>query len=95
MNLLPLFSKIFENVIYDQLSQYLEKYLNSLLRGFEEAHSSQYTLFKLLQPWQEESDQSGFVGAMLMDLSKAYDSLMINLLQKLKPMVVIKLIKMN
>ena len=30
VNVLPLFSKIFEKVIYDQLSQYLEKYLNSL-----------------------------------------------------------------
>ena len=37
---LPLFSKIFEKVIYDQLNQYLEKYLNSLLCGFRKAHSS-------------------------------------------------------
>ena len=28
-----------------------------------------------MQAWQDESDQSGFVGAILMDLSKAYDSL--------------------
>ena len=71
----PLFSKIFEKVIYEQLSQYLEKYLNSLLCGFRKAHSSQHALFKLLQAWQEELDKSGFVGTILMDLSKAYDSL--------------------
>ena len=29
VSVLPLFPKIFEKVIYDQLSQYLEKYLNS------------------------------------------------------------------
>ena len=29
VSVLPSFSKIFEKVIYDQLSQYLEKYLNS------------------------------------------------------------------
>ena len=75
VSVLPLFSKIFEKVIYDQLSQYLEKYLNSLLCGFRKAHSSQHALFKLLQAWQEELDKSGFVGTMLMDLSKAYDSL--------------------
>ena len=75
MSVLPLFSKIFEKVIYDQLSQYLEKYLNSLLCGFRKAHSSQHALFKLLQTWQEELDKSGFVGTILMDLSKAYDSL--------------------
>ena len=49
VSVLPLFSKIFEKVIYDQLSQYLEKYLNSLLCGFRKAHSSQHALFKLLQ----------------------------------------------
>ena len=75
VSVLPLFSKIFEKVIYDQLSQYLEKYLNSLLCGFRKAHSSQHALFKLLQAWQEELDKSGFVGTILMDLSKVYDSL--------------------
>ena len=75
VSVLPLLSKVFEKVIYDQLSQYLDKYLNSLLCGFRKAHSSQYALFKLLQAWQEELDKSGFVGTILMDLSKAYDSL--------------------
>ena len=80
MSLLPLFSKIFEKVIYDQLSEYLEKYLNSLLCGFRKAHSSQHALFKLFQAWQEELDKSGFVGTRLMDISKAYDSLTHDLL---------------
>ena len=75
VSVLPLFSKIFKKVIYDQLSQYLEKYLNSLLCSFRKAHSSQYALFKLLQAWQEELDKSGFAGTILMDLSKAYDPL--------------------
>ena len=74
MSVLPLLSKVFEKVIYDQLSQYLDKYLNSLLCGFRKAHSSQHALFKLLQAWQEELDKSGFVGTIIMDLSKAYDS---------------------
>ena len=46
VSVLPLFSKIFEKVIYDQLSQYLEKYLIGLLCGFRKAHSSQHALFK-------------------------------------------------
>ena len=75
MSVPPLFSKIFEKVIYDQLSRHLEKYLNSLLCGFRKAHSSQHALFKLLQAWQEELGKSDFVGTMLTDLSKAYDSL--------------------
>ena len=75
MCVLPLFSKILEKLIYGQLSQYLDKYLNSLLCGIRKAHSSQDALFKLLQAWQEEWDKSGVVGAIPMDLSKSYDSL--------------------
>ena len=71
----PLLSKVFERLLYDQLSEYLEKYLNTLLCGFRKAHSTQHALFKLLQAWQEELDKSGFVSTVLMDLSKAYDCL--------------------
>ena len=75
VSVLPLISKIFERIIYDQLSEYLQKYLNSILCGFRKAHSTQHALFKLLQAWQEELDKGGFVGTILMDLSKAYDCL--------------------
>ena len=40
---------------------------------FPKAHSASYTLFRLLQAWQKELDNSGNVGTILMDLSKAYD----------------------
>ena len=75
VSVLPLLSKVFERLLYDQLSDYLEKYLNTLLCGFRKAHPTQHALFKLLQAWQEELDKSGFVGTILMDLSKAYDCL--------------------
>ena len=53
----------------------MDKFLNKLLCGFRKAHSTQNALFKLLQPGQEELDDSGLVGTILMDLSKAYDCL--------------------
>ena len=75
VKVLPLISKIFEQIIQDQLSKYLEKYLNSILCGFRKAYSTQRALFKLFQAWQEELDKGGFVGTILMDLSKAYNCL--------------------
>ena len=83
VSVLPLISKIFERVIYDQLSKYLEKSLNSILCGFRKGHATQHALFKLLQAWQEEPDKGGFVGTILMDLSKAYDCLPHDLVAKL------------
>ena len=58
----------------------MKKFLNSLLSGFRKAHSTQHTSYKLLQVWQKELDQCGFVGTILMDLSKAYDCLAHNLM---------------
>ena len=75
ISILPLLSKVFEKVIFDQLSNYMNNFLNSLLCGFRKAHSTQHALFRLLQAWQKELDQCGFVGTVLMDLSKAYDCL--------------------
>ena len=75
VSVLPLLSKIFEKVIYNQLQGYLDLFLNKLLCGFRKAHSTQHALFKLLHSWQKELDNSGFIGIILMDLSKAYNCL--------------------
>ena len=66
-------SKVYEGIIYNQLSQHSEQFLNSILCGFRKAHNTQHPLFKLLHSWQRELDSGGFVGTILMDLSKAYD----------------------
>ena len=75
VSILPLLSETFERLICDQLKEYLGQYLNSLLCGFRKDHSTQHTLFRLLQKLQNELDTSGFVRTMLIDLSKAYDCL--------------------
>ena len=53
----------------------MENFLNQLLCGFRKAYSAQNALFRLIQSWQNEIDDSGFVGTILMDLSEAYDCL--------------------
>ena len=53
----------------------MNNFLNELLCGFRRAHSTQHAPFKLLQAWQKELDNSGFIGTILMNLSKAYDCL--------------------
>ena len=47
--------------------------MSSILSGFRKVHNTQHALFKLLHSFQEELDQKGFVGTILMDLSEAYD----------------------
>ena len=71
---------MFEKITYDQLNEYVETFLNKLFCGFHKAHSTQHALARLLQKRQKELDSSGIIGAILIDLSKAYDSLPHNLI---------------
>ena len=73
VSILPLISKLYERLIYNQLSEYSESFLSHILCGFRKAHSTQHALFTLFQYWQKKLDNGGFVGTIFMDLSKAYD----------------------
>ena len=46
---LPLISKVYERLIYNQLSEYTESFLSHILCAFKIPHSTQHALFKLLQ----------------------------------------------
>ena len=48
VSVLPLLSEVFEKIIYDQLYEYAETFLNKLLCGFRKAHSTQHAFFRLL-----------------------------------------------
>ena len=63
-----------------KLNEYLNNYLNDLLCAFRKTHSTQYVLTSLIQTLEIGLDNSGLVGTILMDLSKAYDCLPCDLL---------------
>ena len=75
VSILPLVSKVFEKIMYDQLYECIEHFLNLLLYGFCKAHSTRHALFRLLQKWKKELDSGGFIGTMLMNLPNACDCL--------------------
>ena len=73
VSILLLLSKVFEKLLYNRLSDYVENIFNVIFRGFRKVHSTQHALFKLLQSWQKELDEKAMVATNLMDLSKAYE----------------------
>ena len=58
----------------------MNNFLNRLLCGLLKVYSTQNTIFKFLQARQKELGNSGFIGTIPMDLSRAYDYLSHNLL---------------
>ena len=73
ISLLPLISKLFEKVLYQQIEEFANKILSPKHCGFRTGHSTQHALLNLLKNWQKCLGKHGIVGTVLMDLGKAYD----------------------
>ena len=67
-------------MIYEQALKYFEPFPNKTLCGFRKTHSTQHASFELVTSWQPFLSRGGFVGSIIMDLSKAYDCLKNDLL---------------
>ena len=73
VRILNTFSKIYEKVIKNQLSFYLDKYFSPFISAYRKSYSTQQVLIRLLAEWREKLDKNFIVGTVLMDLSKAFD----------------------
>ena len=77
VSVLPVIAKVFEAVVHRQLYQYLEEnqLLDSAQSGFPPMHSSLDVLLKTTDDWRRALDRNKRVGAVFIDLSKAFDSI--------------------
>ena len=80
VSVLPHVSKINERVMYIQIENFMEDKLSKLLTGFRKNHSTQHCLVNMLEKWKNTLDKGGFVCAIFMDLSKAFDTMNYDLL---------------
>jgi len=75
VSVLPTVSKVFERVIQSQILAHIEKFLSPNLCGYRKGFSTQTALTKLLENWKAILDKKGYSGVVLMDLSKAFDTI--------------------
>ena len=75
VSILPTISKIFERNMYDQMYSYIEKFLSPYLCGFRKGYSTQHSLAAMIECWKRSLDNKKNAGAILTDLSKAFDCL--------------------
>ena len=72
---MPVVSKVFEILLIKQISLYVQEYLSPYLRGYRKGFSTQQALLSLIERWKNVLDKKGYAGSVLMDLSKALDTL--------------------
>ena len=75
VSVLPNVSKVFERIILKQILEQMNKYLSQNLCKYRKGFSTQTALTMLLEKWKKILDDNGYAGAVIMDLSKAFDTI--------------------
>ena len=73
ISVLSAMSKIFERILKDQIMVHMDTLLSPYVSAYRKNYSSQHVLIRLLEEWRKGLDEGSLVGAILMDLSKAFD----------------------
>ena len=69
-----------------QINDFIISFLSPYLWGYRKGFNTQHALLTLVENWRKSLDNKGFGGAILMDVSMAFDTLNHNLLiAKLHP----------
>lgn len=84
ISVLPVISKVMERIVFNQLYDFLQQHslLSQHQSGFRPNHSTQDVLIKTVDDWRKSVDQDYVVGALFLDLSKAFDMINHELLLK-------------
>ena len=75
VSVLPHVSKVFERIMLKQILEQINKYLSHNFCGYRRGFSTQTSLTMLLEKWKKILDDNGYPSAVLMDLSKAFDTI--------------------
>ena len=73
VSILYILSKLFEREMNEQISEYMENYLSDYLFGYRAGYGTQYCLITMVEMWRKALDEGKVAGAILTDLSKAFD----------------------
>ena len=72
---LPTISKVYEKLMQRQLNNYITKHLSPSLCGYRKGCNTQQAQVSLIEKWKKILDDKGFGGAVLMDITKRFDTL--------------------
>ena len=61
--------------MYQEIEDFIKDKLSNLLTGFRKNHNTQHCLMSMLERWKKTLHKGGYVCAIFMDLSKAFDTL--------------------
>ena len=73
VSILNCFSKVYERFIHENLMSSVTNFLSDFISAYRKGYSTNHVLLRLIENWKAALDSNLFTGAVLMDLSKAFD----------------------
>ena len=73
ISILPNISKVYQRCLYDQVSDYFGDISSKYQCAFRKGYSAQHCLLVMIEKWKQMIDCGEVFGALLTDLSKAFD----------------------
>lgn len=76
ISILPVISKIIERAVFDQLYPFLNSHgiIHDKQSGFRPKHSTMSALLNITEDWYNAIDNGSYVGVVMIDLKKAFDT---------------------
>ena len=72
--------KIYEKLAKNLLVSNIEEFLSLFLAAYRNSYGTQHVLIRMVEGWKENLDNNFIAGAVLTDLSKAFDWILHDLL---------------
>ena len=70
--ILNIFSKIYGKILKNQFITYLDETLSLFIAAYRKAYGTQNVLMRMMEEWRVKLDNDNIVGAIFMNLSKAF-----------------------
>ena len=80
ISILPNLSKVYERLTYNQIYPYFDMLFSKFQCSFWKGFNAQHCLLAMIEKWRKTLDKGEETGAVLTDLSKAFDCIDHNLL---------------
>jgi hypothetical protein len=80
VSILPVLSKLFGRELNEQIYEYMDEFLSYYLFAYRPGYGAQYCLVTMIETWKKALDERKVAGAILTDLSKAFDCISHDLL---------------
>ena len=75
-----MFSKIYERFLHKNHTNYVNTFFWKSISAYRKSYITNHVLIRFIENYKKSLDEKKFVGAILMDLAKAFDSIPLDLL---------------